>query len=184
MLLFVVAYPSDTRLPTTLLNTNSQLFNSNVTILGQHTSACHFGRSSKKKQNKVAPFQMHNVTYCKALPVWDSGKGVRRALTSENELHEGAGARVTSKIFGLMLSIFRPSTALAAAVRFEASVTNYPFTGQCCEQLSFSPDRELRRCLLSHLYQNIRRALHHHPTPPNPPTPCPLRTPSVYRHRD
>lgn len=48
------------------------------------------------------------------------------------------------KIFGLMLGIFRPSTALEAAVRLEASVKNYLFTGQCFEQLSVPPLTESR----------------------------------------
>lgn len=96
---------------------------------------------------------------------------IRCELTSENELDDEAGSRVTYKIFGLMLGIFRPSTALEAAVRFEASVKNYPFTGQCFEQLSFSPDREPRHCLLSHLYQNMGTdAVPHSPPCPSAPS--------------
>ncbi len=63
--------------------------------------------------------------------------------------------------------------ALEAAVRLEASVRNSPITGQCFEQLSFYPDREPRRCLLSHLYQNM--GTHSVPTPlPAPSRPASL----------
>lgn len=70
VLLFVVAYPSDMRLPTTFLNTNLQLFNSNVIILGQHTISMPFEHC-----RKITPFQMHNVTYCKVSTMWVSVGG-------------------------------------------------------------------------------------------------------------
>lgn len=70
VLLFVVAYPSDMRLPTTFLNTNLQLFNSNVIILGQHTISMPFEHCGK-----ITPFQMHNVTYCKVSTMWVSVGG-------------------------------------------------------------------------------------------------------------
>lgn len=130
MLLFVFAHPSDTRLPTTFLNTNLQLFNSNAIILGQHTISMPFERC-----RKTTPFQMYNATYCKVSTMWASvGVIFRPSLfefISANELDEGAGSHVTYKIFSLMLGIFRPSAALEAAVRLEASVRN-----SICSQVS------------------------------------------------
>lgn len=49
---------------------------------------------------------------------------------------------MTFGIFGFTLGVFWPSAALEAAVKFEPSVKNDPFTGQCFEQLSFSPDSQ------------------------------------------
>lgn len=82
---------------------------------------------------------------------------------------------MTFGIFGLMLGVFWPSAALEAAVKFEASVKNDPFTGPCFEQLSFSPDRQPRLCLLSHLYQNMGLSVI--------PS-LPFQAPSVYHHTD
>lgn len=121
-LLFVFAPLSDMRLPTTFLNTNLQLFNSNAIILGQHTIRMPFER-----HRKTTPFQMHNVIYCKVATICVSVGGIcgpnLLEFISENKLKKWAGSHVT-KIFSLMLSIFRPSAALEAAVRLQASVRN------------------------------------------------------------
>lgn len=75
--------------------------------------------------------QMHRATYCKVPNPVFCGWIWCAFISMKDPDH------VAYEIFSIMLGIFRPSTDLGAAVRFEASVKSYPFTGQCLEQLSF-----------------------------------------------
>ncbi len=76
---------------------------------------------------------MYNVTYYKVSTVflWVGSADPVNKSSSQNEPDEGVGSHVTYKIFSLMLGIFRPSAALEAAVRLEASVRN-----SICSQVS------------------------------------------------
>lgn len=87
LLFFVFTHPSDMGLPTTFLNTNLQLFNSNAIILGQHTIGMPFERG-----RKTTPFQMHNVTYCqvssRCVSVGAFYRPCLQELKSEHELDQ------------------------------------------------------------------------------------------------